>query len=227
MSGRGRHSGVSGAGGARPARGFTLVELMIAVGIVGLLASVAVPLLTRATLRSRAAERLTIMRAIADAILEGMSAAKHKVWHAEGYEVRSWILLDYVQVVVHIFLPETRSYYALENQPAALKELRESIALDPNNAAAHYFLGAVLFTRRELPEAAELDTAIHLDELGRFRHSIMNRNYIITVVLARVQKRSKDYRWVSKEELELIPLATTARKALLRWNKARGLPVNS
>ena len=54
------------------------------------------------------------MRAIADAILEGMSAAKHKVWHAEGYEVRSWILLDYVQVVVHIFLPETRSYYALE-----------------------------------------------------------------------------------------------------------------
>ena len=73
MSGRGRHSGVSGAGGARPARGFTLVELMIAVGIVGLLASVAVPLLTRATLRSRAAERLTIMRAIADAVNDTVS----------------------------------------------------------------------------------------------------------------------------------------------------------
>ena len=54
------------------------------------------------------------MKAIADAIVEGLAEAKHKVWHAEGYEVRSWILLDYVQVVVHIFLPETRSYYALE-----------------------------------------------------------------------------------------------------------------
>ena len=61
------------AGGARPPRGFTLVELMIAVGIVGLLASVAVPLLTRATLRSRAAERLTIMRAIADAVNDTIS----------------------------------------------------------------------------------------------------------------------------------------------------------
>jgi len=54
------------------------------------------------------------MRAVADAIQDGLAEAKHKVWHAEGYEVRSWILLDYVQVVVHVFLPETRSYYALE-----------------------------------------------------------------------------------------------------------------
>ncbi len=57
----------------RRARGFTLVELMIAVGIVGLLASVAVPLPTRATLRARAAERLTIMRAIADAVNDTVS----------------------------------------------------------------------------------------------------------------------------------------------------------
>ncbi len=56
----------------------------------------------------------TQMRAIADAIVEGLAAAKHKVWHAEGYEVRRWILLDYVHVVVHVLLPETRRYYALE-----------------------------------------------------------------------------------------------------------------
>jgi ribosome-associated protein len=54
------------------------------------------------------------MRAVADSITEGLAALKHKVWHAEGYEVRSWILLDYVQVVVHIFLPEIRAYYGLE-----------------------------------------------------------------------------------------------------------------
>jgi ribosome-associated protein len=56
----------------------------------------------------------TQMRAVGDAIMDGLAAAKHKVWHAEGYEVRRWVLLDYVHVVVHILLPETRQYYALE-----------------------------------------------------------------------------------------------------------------
>jgi len=54
------------------------------------------------------------VQAVADAIVEGLTAAKHKVWHSEGYQVRSWILLDYVDVVVHVFLPEARDYYALE-----------------------------------------------------------------------------------------------------------------
>jgi len=54
------------------------------------------------------------LRAVADAVVDGLASAKYKVWHAEGYEARSWILLDYVQVVVHVFLPETRLYYALE-----------------------------------------------------------------------------------------------------------------
>lgn len=69
MTGRRRAAGR----GTGATRGFTLVELMIAVGIVGLLASIAVPLLTRATLRARAAERLTIMRAIADAVNDTIS----------------------------------------------------------------------------------------------------------------------------------------------------------
>lgn len=56
----------------------------------------------------------TQVRAVADAVVDGLAAAKHKVWHAEGYDVRSWILLDYVNVVVHVFLPETRAYYALD-----------------------------------------------------------------------------------------------------------------
>ncbi|UCE04218.1 MAG: ribosome silencing factor [Candidatus Latescibacterota bacterium] len=54
------------------------------------------------------------LRAVADAILEGLEKIQHKVWHSEGYEARSWILLDCVHVVVHLFLPETRAYYALE-----------------------------------------------------------------------------------------------------------------
>jgi ribosome-associated protein len=35
-------------------------------------------------------------------------------WHREGYENKEWILLDYVNVVVHIFLEEKREFYAIE-----------------------------------------------------------------------------------------------------------------
>jgi ribosome-associated protein len=54
------------------------------------------------------------LRAVADTVRDGLEKIEHKVWHSEGYEARSWVLLDYVDVVVHVFLPETRAYYALE-----------------------------------------------------------------------------------------------------------------
>lgn len=43
----------------------------------------------------------------------------------EGAKTRSWILLDYGSVVVHVFYPETREHYALERmwadaEPVAL-----------------------------------------------------------------------------------------------------------
>jgi ribosome-associated protein len=37
-----------------------------------------------------------------------------KPWHIEGYSQAEWILLDYVDVVVHIFLKSTREYYTIE-----------------------------------------------------------------------------------------------------------------
>lgn len=60
----------------RAARGFTLVELMIVVGIIGILASVAVPQFERYTLRSKSAERLTIMSALADAVTDTVNVAQ-------------------------------------------------------------------------------------------------------------------------------------------------------
>ena len=53
------------------------------------------------------------VKAIADEI-EKRLAPRDKPWHIEGYQHQSWILLDYVDVVVHIFQPETRQYYNLE-----------------------------------------------------------------------------------------------------------------
>jgi ribosome-associated protein len=35
-------------------------------------------------------------------------------WHIEGRERKLWVLMDYVDVVVHLFQRQTREYYALE-----------------------------------------------------------------------------------------------------------------
>jgi ribosome-associated protein len=53
-------------------------------------------------------------KAIADSIMENLGKKGVKVWHNEGYQTSRWILLDYVDVVVHIFLEESREFYALE-----------------------------------------------------------------------------------------------------------------
>lgn len=60
----------------RAARGFTLVELMLVVAIIGVLASVAIPQFDRYSLRSKSAERLTIMNAIADAVTDTVNVAQ-------------------------------------------------------------------------------------------------------------------------------------------------------
>jgi ribosome-associated protein len=37
-----------------------------------------------------------------------------KLWHREGEKKTSWILLDYIDVIIHIFTEEARSFYGLE-----------------------------------------------------------------------------------------------------------------
>jgi ribosome-associated protein len=39
---------------------------------------------------------------------------KEKPWKREGLENNEWVLLDYVNVVVHIFQPKSRDFYRLE-----------------------------------------------------------------------------------------------------------------
>ena len=53
-------------------------------------------------------------RAITDHIAEQMKLDGKNAWHIEGYENLDWILIDYVNIVVHVFSRESRDYYDLE-----------------------------------------------------------------------------------------------------------------
>ena len=53
--------------------------------------------------------------AIAGSVEEEVYKAAHlNPWHQEGKTNREWILLDYVDVVVHVFKQERREFYRLE-----------------------------------------------------------------------------------------------------------------
>ncbi|MDQ6747865.1 MAG: ribosome silencing factor [Candidatus Dormibacteraeota bacterium] len=53
-------------------------------------------------------------RAIADAIREAAEEAGLRPFQASGEADGAWILLDYVDVVAHVFLPGERAFYDLE-----------------------------------------------------------------------------------------------------------------
>jgi ribosome-associated protein len=72
-------------------------------------------------------------RAIHDGIHLGMKSAHGLLpRRVEGVTESRWILLDYLDVVVHIFTPETREYYRLEQlwgeAPALAVEAAGSVA---------------------------------------------------------------------------------------------------
>ena len=54
------------------------------------------------------------VKAIAEAIEEKLRERGAKPWHVEGLEGRRWVLLDYVEYVVHVFHEKTRQYYMLD-----------------------------------------------------------------------------------------------------------------
>lgn len=56
----------------------------------------------------------THVRAIADHVMETLAAQGARAHHVEGLPQGRWVLLDYVDFVVHVFHPSLRSFYQLE-----------------------------------------------------------------------------------------------------------------
>ena len=54
------------------------------------------------------------VRALADEVIERSAAVGDPPWHVEGYATRRWVLIDFVDIVVHVFRREVREFYALE-----------------------------------------------------------------------------------------------------------------
>ncbi len=54
------------------------------------------------------------VKAIVDNIVEGTEGRGHRPWHIEGYSALKWVLIDYVDVVVHVFQDDVRKFYSLE-----------------------------------------------------------------------------------------------------------------
>ncbi len=72
----------------------------------------------------------TQVKALADEVDFKLSQKGVEPSHTEGYHGNSWIVLDYIDVIVHVFYKETREFYDLERlwqdgQPIDVKQLLE------------------------------------------------------------------------------------------------------
>jgi ribosome-associated protein len=56
----------------------------------------------------------THVRAVAERAIEELEEAGRSAHHAEGLTQGRWVLLDYVDFVVHVFHPSVREFYQLE-----------------------------------------------------------------------------------------------------------------
>lgn len=57
----------------------------------------------------------TQVRAIAEHIVDELKKEGHRPAHVEGIQGGRWVLVDYIDFVVHVFHPQARDFYQLEN----------------------------------------------------------------------------------------------------------------
>src|SRR3954447_5635051 len=64
------------------------------------------------------------IQTIADEVQDQLEKIGQRVTHVEGYSQAEWVLLDYVDFVVHIFNEQSRKYYDLERLWKSAEKVR-------------------------------------------------------------------------------------------------------
>ena len=69
------------------------------------------------------------VKAIAESVVEGLKKAGERPMHVEGMVEGNWVLLDYIDVIVHVFREPTRQFYTLERLwgDAPIEELADEV----------------------------------------------------------------------------------------------------
>lgn len=76
----------------------------------------------------------TQVAALADEVEFQLAQQGIKPYNSEGYDSKNWVLLDYSSVIVHVFVPNTRTYYDLEHLWADGEPVDISAYLTPDDS---------------------------------------------------------------------------------------------
>ena len=74
--------------------------------------------------------------------MEKLDRRGHHTHHVEGLTGGRWVLLDFVDFVIHLFHPETRSFYQLERLWDDAPELLDQLHLGRGRHVPTYFTRA-------------------------------------------------------------------------------------
>jgi ribosome-associated protein len=71
------------------------------------------------------------VRGMAEAVIERLEDAGNRLHHVEGLAQGRWVLLDYIEVVIHLFHPAAREFYQLERLWGDAPSRAFSVAAEP------------------------------------------------------------------------------------------------
>ncbi len=71
------------------------------------------------------------VKAICKTVIDAAKTAGYPAWHVEGEQTADWIVIDFGEVMVHIFIPDLREKYALESLWRESKLLDVKITVPP------------------------------------------------------------------------------------------------
>ena len=77
------------------------------------------------------------VQALAQGVMDLMEEKKEKLYHVEGMQTGDWVVLDYLEVMVHLFMPGLRDKYCLEELWKEGKVVDLNIVIIPFESVAY------------------------------------------------------------------------------------------